>query len=255
MSNENKLQSSGNMEPNSVNNNSGNAHTVVSNVNIEESRPERRSGVRQTIDEKVLKAIIAIDGALGDANIMTEFKKIGLGETKLQEGKALAEGVSSLQKDQRKEKAGKSDASEKFSALKFELDEKHHDRVKLAKVLFKNDIQKRTALGLDADRKRAFSAWNAQLALFYTNSLNDPSIIAELAKIGLTEEELKHTQQQLNELMQLKLNAESEKSGAVKATEERDTKLSELEDFMSELKVFAKVALKKRPDLLKKIGM
>ncbi len=169
--------------------------------------------------------------------------------------KSALNELSLLHKVQKKEQGEQHDATDRFQLLKSELEEIYTDLRELGQVAFKNDEIRKKSLGLDGAKKRTLSGLSEQLGQFLTNALNDQHALDELAKLGISTEELNSWNSKLKETITAKVAAEKEKAEAVKATDERDKKLEEVEEMMRDLKAVAQVALRKRADLLKKMGL
>ncbi len=225
---------------------------IVSDVVAE--KPDRSYNSGNSVDDRMLASRIGIDGALSSPEIMACFEKIGFGEAKFSEGKALLDSVLALTRKQREDLSLKNDAYDSFTEMKNNLDNVHRDRVKLARVLFKDDEQKLTALGLDEKKKNGFSGWVNQISLFYTNAMKDPEIISVLTGIGVDEAEANNVLGRIQLIVDMKIRYEELKGSLSETTKERNTKLKKLDRFMSDMRVFAKVALKDHPAFLRKLG-
>lgn len=223
-------------------------------VDAVEEKSERSYGVSSSIDDRLLAARIGIDGALATPEIIACFEKIGFGESKFNDGKTLLDSVFVFNKKQHEDLSLKNEAYDLFTAMKSELELIHRDRVKLAKVLFKNDEQKLTTLGLNEKKKNGFSGWLSQISLFYTNAIKDPEIISVLSGIGIDENEANNTLQKIQAIVDMKVQYEEMKGAYSATTKERNIKLKKLDRFMSDMKVFAKVALRDHPAFLSKLG-
>jgi hypothetical protein len=95
----------------------------------------------------------------------------------------------------------------------------------------------------------------AQAKAFYTNALASDEILAALAKKGITSADLQTAQAKLAEL-EMKEAAKFEKRGkAQNATAERDNAIDDLLERYREFIDTARVAFRKTPQLLEKLGI
>ncbi len=216
---------------------------------------EKRAKTAETIEKGISEKITLLDGAISSPEILEKVAKFNYTAERLTAAKALATETATLHAAQKKEQGEALTASQKFTELKELADEEYTDFVALARYIFKNNETARRALLLDGSRKKAFGSWSEEGKVFYTNALTNPEIAAEFAKNGITADMLKAGGTALLNAISYKVNAEKEKSEAIRATELRDTKLEELDEFVKGFRAFAKVALKGRADLVKKLGI
>ncbi len=215
----------------------------------------KRAKTAETIATGIAGNKLSLDSALNDPEITLKLAKFNMTKERIQAMANLAGEVATLQAVQKKEQGEAVAATVQLNTLREAADDLYSDYLELARFIFKNNEAARKALVLDGVRKKAFAAWGEEARLFYTNALNNKDIFAEFLKNGITADMLKAGEAALKKALDYKVNAEKEKAEAIRATELRDAKLEELETFMAGFRAFARVALKGRADLLKKIGV
>ncbi len=206
------------------------------------------------IADKLAAFSLILDGTSKNPEIMNLIQKFGFTTETIQAIYATLNQVIELQSAQKKESGESLLATETFNNLKAEADEFFTDYLKLARVIFKDNESAKKALILDGVDKKAFAEWSSRRSQFYINAKNH-LILTAFARRGITESMLAEGEASLKKAMDYRATAEKERAESIRATELRDQKLDELETSISELRAFAKVALKGRADLLKNLGI
>lgn len=208
----------------------------------------------QNSNERLLAAQMAIENALSDADIKAELALFGYDEARLLAGKALSEEAKSLSRTQLVEYGEQYAASNDFYA-KWEAAKTAYSRsLKVARIAFKDNSKAQSSLKLNGARKGSFYGWLNQAEDFYANLLANPDLTAVLAGYGYdeaklqTEAALVATADAANNLQQTEIGE------AQDATKARDAKLDELDDWVSDFRGIAEVALADRPQLLEKLA-
>ena len=111
------------------------------------------------------------------------------------------------------------------------------------------------ALELAGARSRTLSGWLIQAKAFYTNALNDPSILEALGKYMITEAKLKIGQKLVLECETKYSKQLKEKGEAQDATGIRDKAMDELDEWMSEFTGIARIDLEENPQYLEMLGI
>lgn len=125
----------------------------------------------------------------------------------------------------------------------------------MVKVLSRSDKDLQNRLGLQNGKVYAIEQWIEAATDFYNRLLNEPDFIASLAKFKVTADQLNAEKTAIDSLKQLRNQAVVEKGQAQEATRLRNEKLDELDDYCTELKVVAEIALEEQPQLLEKLGI
>jgi hypothetical protein len=91
--------------------------------------------------------------------------------------------------------------------------------------------------------------------LFYNNATATPSIATALATKGITAAELTASKAAFKNLETLAAAQQKETGEAQEATKRRDAAYDALEDWMSDFRETAKVALRRHPQLMEQLGI
>ncbi|MGE5605701.1 MAG: hypothetical protein ACM3YE_08430 [Bacteroidota bacterium] len=203
----------------------------------------------------LMSAKTMIENALSDDTVKTALANYGYDEARLQAGKALYDEALELDLAQKKETGEKVAATAEFNNLWAEADQQYMKTLKVARIVLKDLYKADQAAMLYGVRKQSFNGWQEQAVSFYANILNDPELLAAMARYGYPEEKLKEEYEMVKQVVAKNLRQKKEKGESEQATRIRDQKLDELADFVSDLRGIAKVALADIPDYLEKLGI
>ncbi len=226
----------------------------AANPRAEETTGAKKIKNRQHLIDDTLMAGTILFTNVRDPQILEAFARFRMTEDKINSGESLHKTLDSLQKEQKKEYSEQYTAVNEFHTLSESAYSRYMDIVKLARAALRLMPEKLMLLGLVGDRNESFAGFSGQAALFYDNAFKDSSVAAALDAIGITQELLEEEKALLKQAVAAKAGAEKEKSEAVEATRKRDEALDTYNFWYSGFKTVAKVALKNRPDLLKKLG-
>jgi hypothetical protein len=124
-----------------------------------------------------------------------------------------------------------------------------------SRVALEDDRGALQALHLIGRRKPTLAGWIAQAQQFYAVALADGEIQGNLAAFSLSRSMLQDGAQQIEAVAARHATRRQQRGAAQNATSQRNAALTELDTWMRDLKVIARVALKDRPQLLEQIGM
>ncbi|MBU1012459.1 MAG: hypothetical protein KKG99_05595 [Bacteroidetes bacterium] len=209
----------------------------------------------QNIADKLLKYSICIDNARSDRDIQSKLSAFGYTAEKLTIGKTMWEVCDVLVKTQIKEYGDQFEATNVLNALWKTAENAYINSLKIARVAFVDDASAQAALLLNNKRKDSLSGWLQQSESFYANLIASESFKTRMSAYGYTNEKLLAEQQQITNLKTAKLNQEKEKGQAQQATLNRDKKMDELDAWVSDFIVIARVALAETPQYLEKLGI
>jgi len=176
-----------------------------------------------------------VSGALED---------FGYTEDRMAEGRTLLRETEALILKQKKEYGDQYEATEAAQAAWDKADTAYMKTLKIARLVFSEDIQAITALKLTGSRKATMAGWMDQAVSFYGNLTAQPPLVAAMARFGYTTE---------------KLLAEKALVDAValpqEATADRDAAVRRLDTWVGELRTVLKVALAEDPETLEAVGI
>jgi len=208
-----------------------------------------------TIDQRLLAAQIAIGNARSDADILAALSIFGYDEAKLDAAQALYDEVQALVNKQKLEYGEQYEATEMVKAAWDKANTAYMNTIKIARVALKGNTKARAGLMMDKQRKRSVSGWLEQATAFYTNLLSTPDLMAAIKVFGYDRTKLKAEQALVQAVTDASMVQKKETGEAQEATKLRDAKLDELDEWMSDFKVVAQVALEENGQWLEKLGL
>jgi hypothetical protein len=205
------------------------------------------------IDNYLSQCETALTNALLD-EIAPKLAARGYDATEIADKLAEVAVIRDLNENQKKEYGEQYQATADYTNAENTLHSNYIDHLDIARIVFKKDFAAQAALGLNSKRKITQSGYQAQALLFYNNALKNADYKAALAKRGITEAELTTHQTNFKALSDLQANQRKETGEAQAATKLRDAALHEFEEWMSDFKEIAIIALKDSPQLREQLG-
>lgn len=180
---------------------------------------------------------------------------LGYDAVTLQEGQTLLETARALHDTQIREYGEQHAATRAFETALQVADKAYATHRRLAKLAFKTDAQRQTDLHLNARKPRAYKPWYEQARHFYTALLADTAAQNSLARFKITLEALTAAQTQVEQTLSLKNEQEREKGEAQDATQQRNAALENIDEWLTDFKVVARIALEDTPQLLEALAL
>ena len=171
-------------------------------------------------DELIVQSRQAIGNALADPVIQGYLAEWGYTTARLQEGQALLDTAVRLSNVKMDEFGDQKNATYDKGLAWEEADREYMKLLKVARVAVKRPGD-RTKLHLDGDREQNYAGWWQQANDFYTQSLDNPEILAQLAEFNLTPVKLQAGQALLNKVDAARAQQTSQKGAAQNITAER----------------------------------
>ena len=190
-----------------------------------------------------------------DAEVAALLNEMGIDTAYIEVGEALYNETMILVDQQKKEYQEQSLAYDQFYVEKDIAEVNYERTLKLVKVLSRSDQDLQNRLGLQSGKVYAIEQWIETATDFYNRLLNEPDFMASLARFKVTPEKLNAEKTAIDDLKDLRNQAVIEKGQAQEATRLKNEKLDQLEDYCTELKAIAEIALEEKPQLLEKLGV
>lgn len=191
-----------------------------------------------------------------DPDLQIELAPVGYGpDDGLAEGQARYQNASALHQKQIVEYQEQYAASQSMQAAWQTARKAYMRNVKLARVVFRDDLQILQELNLLGRRKQSFSGGKTQAEHFYTTALANPDCLTALAKLGITQEKLETDQALLGVVDATRAAQTKEMGEAQEATAARDAALDELEAWVSDFITVARIVFEDNPQALEKMGI
>jgi hypothetical protein len=228
-------------------------------VNIFDSGIDKKeafmSRTNSKLEDFILTSRIMIENAHSDGEIRDKLYEYGYDEKKLLEARALHREVLVLFNEQKKEYSGQMDATEEMYQAWEEANKYYMKALKVARIAFQDNVKANAALMTGGERKKSLSGWLEQAGTFYSNLLSDLDFRKTMEQFGYTSLKLTREMALIAKVME-KAYVQTRVSGkAQEATEKRDIKLNELDKWVSNFRVIAKVALEECPQKLEILGI
>lgn len=228
---------------------------MTENKTQEITEESKRGKLTSTIGTNISENRKIIETMLSSPEILTAMNKFNYTQEKLSAILSLIDQASDAQAAQKQEQGEAKTAAAEYRKLREDAYEIYSDYRTLSQYIFKNDETAYKALQLNSSRSKAFGVWSEKAIQFYKNALGNESIKNDLIENGITEELLNQGSEKLLKTINYKINADKEKFEAITSTEERDEKVDEMNEAISKLKAFAKIALKRDKELRRRVGL
>jgi hypothetical protein len=213
------------------------------------------SFARQTIEQKLKSAAIAIENAQAEPSITQALAGFGYTAERLRQGAALHERALVLCQRYKGAYGDAQTANDAHAAALAAAQATYMRYVKLARIALEGERGMRQKLGLAGERKHTQAGQLAQAQQFYANALLDITILGKLAASGITKAMLVVGQQQLEAAAHSDAIRRQRQGAARDAMRARDEALLALGAWMRDFTQVARIALRDRPQLLQMLGI
>ena len=208
----------------------------------------------KTIRDRLTAAELAVGNALADANIRAALALYGYDEAQLQEGQSLYQEARALAEQQQVDYGEQHEASQNLGALWEEANSVYTRSLQIARIALRDHISAENALMLSGERKKSFSGWQEQAHTFYSNLLASREYMIAMALYGYTPESLASESVQVQAVTKANAAQENRKGAAQNAIQLRDASMDALDQWMSDFKTVASLALAENLQHLEKLG-
>ena len=190
-----------------------------------------------------------------DPEILIAFEEVGITAEVLDQGDALL-NVAELAFHNQQTQYGNQFAAKDERDNKWKTANRTYmGNVSVARSRFKTDRSVQKKLGLQGARKKDIPGWVAQTRQFYLTALSDEAIKAALINEGISEVKLQAGKQMVDEVETAFLQQQSNRGNAQQATVNRNKSVAQLEEYLSNKRTRARIALADKPQLLEKLGI
>lgn len=217
------------------------------------ARKRRRAS--QRIADRLAHIRLGIENAMLDPDLRTVLAPYGYADEQLQHGRQLYQTVIALQQQHKAERGDALGASASRGSAWDEANTTYRRLCKLARVALKDRAGDQISLGLAGRRQRSYAGWIAQAQQFYTNALDRPELVSQLARFGVTESKLLAGQAQLAAVEATTAAHHRTRGQSQHTTTVRDDALRALRRWHADFIAVARVALADRPQALEKLGI
>ncbi len=230
------------------------SHIHMENNNVTTPDGGSSHGDYQTINGFLEKTNTALTNArLPEVAVLLAAR--GYSDNDISVGMGAADALRRLNELQQAEYGDQYEATKRYNDARSLVHENYMDHLELARLVFRKDPDAKAALGLRGTRAKSQSGYAGQGFLFYDNALNNVAFLTALGKKGITLEELSLGQAAFRNLQTLTAAQQKETGEAQAATRRRDAAYDDLSEWMSEFYSTAKIALRKNPQMMEKLGI
>ena len=208
-----------------------------------------------TLSDFFAGAATLLTNAREQSEIAAALVAYGYDASTIQAGQTLLDTARNLHDAQIREYGEQHAATQTFKEACQQADKAYAAHRRLAKIAFKNDAQRKTDLYLNDRKPQVYSPWYEQARHFYIALIADTAAQSQLARYKITLENLQAAQAGVKQTHTLKSAQEREKGEAQDATQQRDTAIKALDEWLSDFKVVARIALQDTPQLLEALDI
>lgn len=208
----------------------------------------------KSIAQRLLEAEVAINNTLGNAAILDAVAAFGYDQAKLQAAYTLHQEALALNETQAREYGEQYEATQAVQQAWDEAGRAYSAALKIARIAFRNNQAARNALGLSGVRKQSLSGWLDQARRFYNNLLRSPDFIAAMTPYSYDQTKLEAEAAMVQTVATASEAQDKERGEAQEATQVRDAKLDELDQWLADYKAIAHIALADSPQQLEQLG-
>jgi hypothetical protein len=216
---------------------------------------DKMANLRQSIDSFLQQVRLGVENAQKVPAINSALALYGFDAARIKAGADLLAEAETLQAAQVKEYGEQYQATAALNQAQAAADKLYGLHRRLAKLALRDDPELQKSLLLQEPKKRSLDTWLGQAGVFYKNVLGDPDVLAALAKYNITEAQLLEGQTAVVATATLNAAQEKEKSESQRATKARDAALDALEDWYTEFRELAQIALEDDSQRLEALGM
>lgn len=213
------------------------------------------ANLRQSIDSFLQQVRLGVENAENVPAITSALALYGFNAARIKAGADLLAAAETLQAAQVKEYGEQYQATTALDKAQAAADKLYGLHRRLAKLALRDEPEAQKKLLLHERKKESLDPWLGQAGVFYKNVLDDPDVLAALAKYNVTEAQLVEGQTAVVAVASLNAVQEKEKSDAQKATKARDAALDSLEDWYVEFRELAQIALEDDSQRLEALGL
>ncbi len=221
---------------------------------MDEPKKKRRRILR-TISIRTHTAVVALDNAQSNPEIMSALSVYGYNDQKLSEGRSLYDETVALISTQKEEYGTQHKATENLNNANSATYRKYMQSLTIARIVFDGNIAAENALVLSGPREESLAGWLGQAIIFYDNLLKNPEYLQAIASRGCAEDKLIAERTLVKAVVRFDGVQEADKGKAVASTQVRNDKLKQLDRWMGEFKKIARIALKGNTEWLKAVGL
>lgn len=206
---------------------------------------------KQSIAQQLFDTQVMIDNSLHDPEIQELVSAYGYPAEKLNAAKALFEAAQAAVNHQRLKSGAQQESTQALAEAEAAARDAYRALAGVARAVFIKDQAQLIKLGLTGRHPKDLAGFLTAAYTLLDNALN----LSVLAEYGYDAAKLQTERGKISALETANLRQESAIGAAQQATVERDAALQALNDWVSQYRKIARVALREQKQLLEKIGV
>ena len=207
---------------------------------------------KQTIDNELERARMAIEGVLSQPEMLRKMAKHGYDLKKIKEGKALRDRVQLFDTAKSDGMGGQKKATQDFVRIRQGIDKAYGYHREIARLALRDDTTLWDTLQLKGARKKAIAPWLRQVQAFYGNIHR---VMEGMNFRGVSQEELEQVQAMVEAAAALRIRQASKKGESQSATEQKQKMRKELDAWMKDFLYIARFVAKDDMQQLEALGL
>ncbi|MBN1998734.1 hypothetical protein JW935_14340 [candidate division KSB1 bacterium] len=209
----------------------------------------------KSIEERLIDAEDTLTNAVNDHEILMALSEFGYDKNKVIRGLELYKKARDLTRFQRNEHFQKCHSTQELYDLWESAAKIYKRTLAVARVAFKNNTGVQLELLLLGRRKRSLSGWLEQATIFYKRILENELYLSIMAEFGYNKPKLDAEKKSVSQVYEAHHRSVHERREVQTATLRRNEKLDELDNWMSDFRNIARIALEKKGEQLEKLGI
>ncbi len=205
--------------------------------------------------EQLKAAGIIVDNSLSTPEIITEIAKKGYDETELQAGKSKITTAQQALSDQTKKEGIAQDATKAEAAAKTDAHSAYQDLAQILRGKYPPNSPELVKVGLVGSEPNTTADLIKGGYTLFDNAASDAEIAAYILIKGYTPEFIQSERAKIAAYEQANKDQVKAIGAASDSTKAKVTAFKDMNDWLSEYKASAKVALRKKPALLEQLGI
>ena len=209
---------------------------------------------KRSIAQRMGAAGLVLNNVRNDEGILEAVMPFGYDSASFQAGQNLYDEALELVNRQSARYGDQYEATQQVEDARDAAEAVYMSALKVARVALRDYERAGNALKMNGERKHSLWGWLGQAQMFYTNLLDDDELLAAMACFGYDRAKLEDQAMLVLAVVDADNAQEGNKGEAQQSTRERDDKLDELDQWIADFKVIARIALEDKPQWLEKLG-
>ena len=207
---------------------------------------------KNTIDNSLERARIAIEGAMAQPELMKKLAKHGYDLKKMKEGLSLHNSVKLFDTAKSDGLGGQKKATQDLARIRQDIDATYNYHLDVARLALRDDYSLWDVLQLKGARKKTIAGWLLQAEAFYNNI---DRAMPEMNFRGVSQEELEQVRAMVEAAAALRVRQATKKGASQSATAQKTKMKKELAAWMRDFIYIARFVTKDNVQQLESLGL